>query len=251
MKAKRIVTLCFLLAIAGIIGYTVWQLRTENKAYYTTQKAIKREEAFYKELRLQRNNTATEEATTEKDVFPGTNYTNAETEMVGWLTIPDTPIDYPVLQHNDDRYYLSHAYGGYPSECGAIFVSSTCALTDDNVIIYGHNLNLSRSEIMFTSLPHYYDSTYAKEHSILYFCDIPYDIIGAVQMCTTDPNFIWLNPLLTQEEYETLLTTLEATAKTTLPHDTAKTSLLTLVTCDTALGEDGRCIIIAKKRLHK
>lgn len=68
-------------------------------------------------------------------------------EIVGWIQVNDTQIDYPVLWHkSDDRtyqYYLSHNYkGGYDS-FGSIFVDYRCTSGTDskNVVLHGHHMN--------------------------------------------------------------------------------------------------------------
>ena len=68
-------------------------------------------------------------------------------EIVGWITIPDTVIDYPVLEHEgDDRYnqyYLKRTYKGDYSEYGSIFIDyrSTDSTKSRNVIMHGHDMN--------------------------------------------------------------------------------------------------------------
>ncbi len=68
-------------------------------------------------------------------------------EIVGWIQIDNTVIDYPVLWHKADdmnsQYYLSHNYkGGYDS-FGSIFLDYRCTEGTDsrNVVIHGHHMN--------------------------------------------------------------------------------------------------------------
>ncbi|WP_316631656.1 class B sortase [uncultured Ruminococcus sp.] len=67
-------------------------------------------------------------------------------EIVGWITIPDTKIDYPVLYHEgDDRYhqyYLKRTYKEESSEYGSIFIDyrSPEGAKSRNVIMHGHDM---------------------------------------------------------------------------------------------------------------
>ena len=67
-------------------------------------------------------------------------------EIVGWITIPDTKIDYPVMYHEgDDRYnqyYLKRTYKEESSEYGSIFIDyrSTEGEKSRNVIMHGHDM---------------------------------------------------------------------------------------------------------------
>lgn len=62
--------------------------------------------------------------------------------FVGWIYVADSEIDYPVMQGEDNQFYLHHAPNGSYYECGSIFLDSNCdrALTGDVNILYGHNM---------------------------------------------------------------------------------------------------------------
>lgn len=64
-------------------------------------------------------------------------------EVVGWLEIPGTVINYPVYQHADNDYYLSHTADGSASIGGQVFMDSegtAPGMVDPVTIIYGHHL---------------------------------------------------------------------------------------------------------------
>ncbi|MBR2240611.1 MAG: class B sortase [Clostridia bacterium] len=60
---------------------------------------------------------------------------------VGWLKVPNTSIDYPVVKGNDNNYYLSHSFDNTKNTAGWIFADYRNKFdgTDKNIIIYGHN----------------------------------------------------------------------------------------------------------------
>lgn len=64
-------------------------------------------------------------------------------EIYGYIQIPNSKIDYPMVQHADNDYYLKHAFDGHSSAVGAIFIdyrNNSSIENNKNVIIYGHNM---------------------------------------------------------------------------------------------------------------
>lgn len=90
-------------------------------------------------------------------------------DVRGWLTIPGTPIDYPVMQSGEENpeYYLRRNYQGEYDINGSLFLQWNCSAEDDlNRIIYGHNMN---SGAMFGSLDRYRDPAYWESHRKVFF----------------------------------------------------------------------------------
>lgn len=100
---------------------------------------------------------------------PGTeNYDAAaspiSSDMVAWLTIDDTNIDYPVMQADDNIKYLNKdPYGKY-SLTGSIFLDSRNSpdFSDDYSLIYGHHMEYGK---MFGALDEFLDESYLRKHS--------------------------------------------------------------------------------------
>ncbi len=88
-------------------------------------------------------------------------------DFAGWLFIPDTDINYPVMHtvNEPEKYLHKDFYGDY-SKSGVPFIDYRCNLTDSNIIIYGHNM---KNGTMFGSLKEYKSNTYKKSHEIIYF----------------------------------------------------------------------------------
>lgn len=106
------------------------------------------------------------------------------TDMVGWLTIPGTQIDYPVMQSPegvDAYYYLKHSFEKEEDHNGSIFLDQRNDLQgqDDNLILYGHNM---KSGAMFGTLKLYLEEDYLAEHPQISFSTLyekrVYDIIA-------------------------------------------------------------------------
>ena len=91
-------------------------------------------------------------------------------EVVGWIEIPDSKVNFPVLQTKDNDFYLSHDYMKKYSETGAIFADYRYKLTSgkmpDNTIIYGHN---TLNGTFFGALHQYKKLDYIKLHPVINF----------------------------------------------------------------------------------
>ena len=93
-------------------------------------------------------------------------------DFVGWLTISDTHIDYPVMytpsSKDGGEYYIHRNYEGDYSAAGLPFIDCNCQLepATDNVIIYGHNMNAGT---MFHDLLKYEDQDFYEAHKTFTF----------------------------------------------------------------------------------
>ena len=87
-------------------------------------------------------------------------------DIVGWIEIKDTKINYPVLQGDNNEYYLTHNYKKQKSEKGSIFLSSDYdwSLPSSNLLIYGHNIKNGQ---MFQELLKYEKEEFYAEHPII------------------------------------------------------------------------------------
>lgn len=88
-------------------------------------------------------------------------------DVLGWIDIPGTDLSYPILQGENNDYYLDHTWKGESNSMGSVFLDCQVdpALGDFNTIIYGHRMrNLS----MFGSLKFYEDISYWEENPSVY-----------------------------------------------------------------------------------
>ena len=77
-------------------------------------------------------------------------------QVVGWIKIEDTDINYPIVKGEDNSYYLNHNILNESSQNGWIFMDyrNSDDLSDNNTVIYGHNI---KSGIMFSDLTQIYN----------------------------------------------------------------------------------------------
>ena len=137
-------------------------------------------EALQEEVAAEEPQTAEAPAEPEEQTEPAVQEIPEEEEVVipvdfvklqeecpdayAWIRIPDTKIDYPIVQSpTDNAFYLDHnVYGNYEF-AGAIFTEdyNSKDFTDPNTIIYGHNM---KNGSMFQNLHFYEDRTFMEEH---------------------------------------------------------------------------------------
>lgn len=90
-------------------------------------------------------------------------------DLVGWIKIEDTNINYPVMQTpNQPEYYLYRDFYGDDSDRGCIFAEEDCDIStpSDNVILYGHCM---RDGSMFANLDKYLKKSFWEEHDTVQF----------------------------------------------------------------------------------
>ena len=177
-------------------------------------------------------------------------------DMIGWIHIEDTPVDYPVMYSPDEpQYYLSRDFDRNYTFEGIPFLDARCDANapSDNLIVYGHNM---RSGRMFGSLSKYRDADYRLEHPLISFDTLEerrvYRVYaGFVVQVSGDPedsDMVCYRTALTsdEEQLQSLLDFVSSHALFVDPelvpelHD----QLLTLSTC-TSIRKSERFIVMA------
>lgn len=183
-------------------------------------------------------------------------YRKENEDVKGWIKIDGTNIDYPVLQGNDNSYYLTHNYKKEENKNGSIFFNSMTNLNRPslNFIIYGHNL---RNKSMFTALVNYRNTSFYENHKTIRLATISddnvYEIISVFET-TVDSNnniadfeyfnYSELGNKKTYNEYVNKVKELSIYDIPVIPEYPEQ--LITLITCN-YFNKNGRTLIIAKR----
>ena len=86
-------------------------------------------------------------------------------DCVGWLRIPGTKVDYPVMHTPEDmQYYLRRDFYGNDSVSGTPFIGDRCDVNSRSMIIYGHNM---KNGTMFGQLDRYSAESFWREHPVI------------------------------------------------------------------------------------
>lgn len=88
-------------------------------------------------------------------------------DIIAWLYSEGTPINYPVVQSDDNQYYLRRLTDGSYNTNGTLFMDFRDAadFSGFNTVIYGHRM---KSKAMFGTLPGYLEQDYYNEHPVMY-----------------------------------------------------------------------------------
>ena len=177
-------------------------------------------------------------------------------DIRGWLKVPGTNIDYPVMwTPEDETYYLYRAFDGSENKNGCLLLDDESCVDPltTNLIIHGHNM---KSGAMFGNLTDYENQDFYKEHKniILYTeeCQRNYEIIAVFRSQVyrkTDQVFKFYKFFQadTQEEFDDFYNNIKQLSQ----YDTGVTAefgdhFLTLSTCVYHV-EQGRFVVVAKE----
>lgn len=167
-RLKRVVyTVCALLIL-----FAVWNLQGLNRAEQDARK-------LQQELAAEVHTSSAQAASPEDDVSSGSGPTilnpwmdelrERNGDLAGWLVVPNTVIDYPVMQTLEDNdFYLTHNFDGKVDSHGTLFADVASRMGDgNNLIIYGHHM---ADGTMFQNLMKYESPEFCRTNGdILYY----------------------------------------------------------------------------------
>ena len=155
-------------------------------------------------------------------------------DVVSWITIPGTNIDYPLLQGKDNNQYLHKDMEGRDSVAGAIFLDhgDKADLSSRHNIIYGHHM---KNGTMFKDIVKYKDQQYFDEHQDITIYTPNREIhLKALAAVVASPDAIRRKTdFQSQEEFTSYIEemTKGAKASATVPKGTTVRRLYSFVTC--------------------
>lgn len=178
-------------------------------------------------------------------------------ELFGWLMIPDTGINYPVMQSRTQKdYFLHHNYDGTASDEGALFVDplSSSYPMDDNTVIYGHNM---KNGHMFGELKNYGVESFFQANREISFHTLyetgSYEVVTVLQTHIRDEaeegfRYYQFFNYETEEEFQECVNFIQENqiydVKNKLQYGD---KLLMLSTCD-YVQDNGRFVVVARKK---
>lgn len=168
-------------------------------------------------------------------------------DIVGWLYMPESVINYPVVQGSDNDYYLHRFYDGTPNSGGTLFVDYVCAsdFSGRNTIIYGHNM---MNGSMFAALNQYKDQAFFDEHPVMYLNTPAQNYkIEFFSGYVSDPEgLIYSSSFSSEEEFASFLDAIRAHSVFSSPVAvTSADRIVTLSTCANT-SEDLRFVVCGK-----
>lgn len=244
-KKKRLSKLITVICL-GVFIYSLYELSSIFMVYYHNHQILTEVQEIYKEHEIELVDEGIEEGQIRQQFV---ELKEINTDIVGWITIDDTKINYPILQAEDNDYYLERNYEREDSMAGSIFMDyrNDVSAYNPNVILYGHRM---KDNSMFNSLEKFLDEDFFNNHQTIYF-DTMYESyhaeVFAAYSTTTDFDYIQTD-FSSPEEYWLLLK--EIREKSKFQSDISVTmddQIITLSTCDYLLDPNkGRLVVHAK-----
>ena len=174
-------------------------------------------------------------------------------DMVGWLQIENSKINYPVMQTSQDNanFYLYKDFDKKDSVRGSIYAAEICDVFEpsDNITIYGHNM---KDGSMFAYLGNYYEKSAWENNPLIFFDTLTeshvYKIFAVFKTSGTD-NVGFAYHLMADAKDEAEFNQFVATCKELAFYDTGITpvygdKLLCLSTCEYTI-DNGRFVVAA------
>lgn len=181
-------------------------------------------------------------------------------QLYGWLQVPETQIDLPVMRAEGDKeFYLHHDFTGAESAEGALFVDAESSIypQDGNTVIYGHNM---KNGHMFGTLKMYLDREFFQAHREIYFDTLYengiYEAVAVLKTRILNENengfrYYQFFQYKNKEEFQECLDFVEENQRfgtgSTLQYGD---KILMLSTCEYS-QENGRLVVVARKNIDK
>ena len=244
---KKIIKISVVILLIGIMlisSYFIYKNMQEDK---------KQEEIFEELENIVTTNETNEEKEQQEDNVNLNKLYKINNDIVGWLKIENTNINYPVMQTKDrpDYYLRKNFYKEY-SVFGTPYIDENCDIENgNNLIIYGHHINGNK---MFGELENYKNEEYYNKHKFIKFYTLnekaEYEIISVFKTTVyNDKGFKYYQyyNLEDEREFETFINK----CKELSLYDTQKIAnygdkLLTLSTCEYSQN-NGRLVVVARK----
>ena len=190
----------------------------------------------------------------EKTLLP--DYTELflqNSDMVGWITVQDTRINYPVMQSKDNpNFYLKHGFDKAYTDYGCPYIQENCdvKLPSDNLVIYGHHMN---NGSMFSDLTKFESKDFWENHKTVEFNTLTdkqeYEIVAVFKtVAYSQEGFRYYDFVNadTAEDFDSYI----AKCKELSLFDTKVNAeygdkLITLSTCEYS-RQNGRLVVVAK-----
>ncbi len=166
-KASKLVTFLYL----AIFLFSAFSLAKYLYTYYETSKSLKEVQDIYQatlstiEDQPVNLEEETQAPSTIRPQFQDLLAMNRQ--IVGWISVDGTKLNNPVLQADNNEFYLNHNFRNEESRAGSVFMDfrNNILSMNRNTILYGHAM---KNNTMFGSLKNYLKQDYADDHPIIY-----------------------------------------------------------------------------------
>ena len=204
--------------------------------------------------------TPTTQPVISKPASGNSGYTGADldackainSDFIGWLQIPGTKVDYPVVLTNDVDYYLDHTFDRQENIIGCLFSlgKSDYSTPSRNIAVYGHHMRRSRSTTMFQPLHEYKSASFRNAHADITFDTLygsrSYTVFAVINKRESDWDASAAD-FASDADYQAFLDRVQDwSLYDTGVHVSTDDHILTLITCDRDYhSDDGQLVVMA------
>ncbi|PID22391.1 SrtB family sortase [Sporosarcina sp. P3] len=174
-------------------------------------------------------------------------------DIVGWISVEGTNLHNPILQAEDNEFYLNRNFTRESSRAGSVFMDYRNDITDmsHNTVLYGHAM---RNDTMFGSLKKFGDQDYADEHSVIYIDTLyeGYDVeVFAAYETTIDFYYIETD-FQTDEQFSEFLEEVQSRSLIDMPVEVGPDDrIVTLSTCNNSVNSKDKRYVVQGKLVKR
>ena len=259
-KKKSIVFILIQISLLSVFLYSAYHIGIYGVEYFNNRRVTRGLQTIFHDALANAENDSPDNgeyggygsynnsAGRNQSAFQALQQVNAE--IRAWITIPETNIDYPVVQYVDDIRYLSFNVYGRRNANGAIFMdyrNDPVNLTQ-NTILYGHNMN---NRTMFQNLTRFRQESFFRRARTLRFSTVNRTYTGEIfavyTIRTSEDRFDYIQTVFHSDE--AFAAYLEEVSRRNMFRTdvvvTAQDRILTLSTC-TNVHADERLVVVAR-----
>ena len=183
------------------------------------------------------------------------SYHASNPDVIGWVRIPDTAVNYPIVQSTDNDFYVHNDWTGSYSFSGSIFADWRCNLdSTDNCLLYGHNM---ASGSMFSAIKNYTVYDWGMAHRYFEIASLTHRYLYRVVSCNIvygeqGANFEYWNYIsMNRPNYRYFYNSIVNTSSVwygdglDAPKDNTD-RMIALQTCNSGASDGMRCVVFAE-----
>ncbi|MGE7128470.1 class B sortase [Lysinibacillus xylanilyticus] len=234
----------------AIFLYSGFSLAKYLYTYYETSKSLEEVQTIYQSTLTTLEDEAVETSSTPFTIRPQFNdLLSVNNNIVGWISTDGTKLNNPILQAENNDFYLNHNFKDRESRAGSVFMDyrNDVQGINRNTILYGHAM---KNNTMFGSLKNYLNQQYVDEHPIIYLDTLyeSYDVEVFAAYETTIDFYYIETEFKSNDTFLKFLDEIQAHSAIEMnveigPED----KILTLSTCkDSVMSDDHRFVVQGK-----
>lgn len=248
---KRIISNSITVIALGVFLYAGYHIIHFGYDYYTNRQVMDELQDLYYASSDGETDYSSEQDRNEKKLRSGFDQLLSQNQdVVGWITIDNTKVDYPIVQAEDNDTYLNQNFYHEQTRAGSIFMDYRNDIEDTNnknMIIYGHRM---KDGTMFQQLTKFLDQSFVDEHTTFTLDTLygEYDAeVFAVYQTMTDFDYIQTE-FPGDASFTQFIEEVKQTSEIKTDVEVKESdNIVTLSTCDYRLDPDnGRLVVQAK-----